>query len=100
MHNLITELSSNFAQLTQKLLNHRLSPEEPRTFERLATFSFPSNRDRPLSTLLLDKMSTLTFHPISESFPAAIALIVISLWSQSMEEAYVSNVTVLGPDPC
>ncbi|KAL2036605.1 hypothetical protein N7G274_010631 [Stereocaulon virgatum] len=82
-------------QLTQKLLNHRLKPGEPRTFERLATFSFPSSQGRPLSTLLLDKMSTLTFHPISESFPAEIALIVISLWSQSMEEAYHQPVHLL-----
>jgi hypothetical protein len=100
MQNLITEPVPDIPQLTQKLLNHALKPGEPRTFERLATFSFPSSPDRPLSTLLLDKMSTLTFHPVSESFPAAIALIFISLWSQSMEEAYVSKLTILRPDPC
>lgn len=82
-------------KLTQRLLDRRFTPEEPRTFERLATFSFPSNRDRALSTILLDKMSTLTFKPDSDNFAAALGLIVISLWSQCMEEKYHQPVHLL-----
>ncbi|KAM0795765.1 hypothetical protein BDR22DRAFT_813102 [Usnea florida] len=82
-------------KLTQKLLDHRFAPEEPRTFERLAKFCFPSSRERTLSTILLDKMSTLTFKPDTENFAAAMGLIVISLWSQCMEEKYHQPVHLL-----
>lgn len=82
-------------QLTQQILDHRIEPNEPRTFERLATFAFPSKADQPLSTLLLDKFSTLTFKRESENFAAAIGLIIISLWSQCMEEGYHEPVHLL-----
>jgi hypothetical protein len=82
-------------QLTQQLLDHRFEAEEPRTFERLATFAFPSRPDQPLSTLLLDRTSTLTFKRESENFPAAIGLIIISLWSQCMDEGYHQPVHLL-----
>lgn len=82
-------------QLTQQILDHRFEPEAPRTFERLATFAFPSSPNQPLSTLLLDKMSTLTFKRESENFPVAIGMIVISLWSQCMEEGYHQPVHLL-----
>lgn len=55
-------------------------------------FAFPSNRERALSTILLDKMSTLTFTQDPDNFAAAFSLITISLWSQCLEEKYVSNV--------
>lgn len=35
-------------------------------------------------------MSTLAFKPESDNFAAALSLIIISLWSQCMEEKYVS----------
>ena len=78
-------------KLTQKLLDHRFTVDESRTFERLATYAFPSNRERPLSTILFDKMSTLTFKPNYDSFAAAFGLMIVSLWSQCIEEKYVSK---------
>ena len=74
-------------ELMQRLLDHRLEPQGSRTFERLATFAFPSEPDQLLSTKLLDKISTLTKSE-SEKFPAALGLIVISLWTQCMDEGY------------
>ncbi|KAK0507497.1 hypothetical protein JMJ35_010020 [Cladonia borealis] len=82
-------------ELTQQLLDHKFRPSQPRTFERLATYAFPSKSDAPLSTLLLDKMSALTFQPNPESFPAAISLVIISLWSQCIQEAYHEPVHLL-----
>jgi len=82
-------------QLTQKLLNHRFMPEEPRTFERLARFALPSQPNKPLSTILLDEMSTLTYKPEAEGFASAIGLILISMWSRCMEEKYHQPVHLL-----
>lgn len=81
--------------LTQKLLNHRLTPKQPRIFESLATFACPSKPDKPLSTIHLDETSTLTYKSDVASFPSAIALIVIAIWSQCMEENYHQPVHLL-----
>lgn len=82
-------------QLTQRLLNHRFTPDEPRIFERLATFSFPSQPDKPLSTVFLDGTSTLTHKPDTENFPSAIGLIIISIWSRCMDESFHQPVHLL-----
>ena len=82
-------------QLTQKLLTRRFTPDEPRTFERLAEFAFPSQPDKPFSTILLDEMSALNYKPRSGSFPSAIALIIISMWSRCMEEKHHEPVHLL-----
>ena len=85
--------------LIQQLLDHRIDTEaeseEPRTLERLADYKFPSQPSKPLSTLLLDEMSTLTHKPDIESFPSALGLIIISMWSRSMEEKYHQPVHLL-----
>jgi len=72
--------------LTQRLLNHRFTSDEPRIFERLATFVFPNQPDKSLSTIFLDETSMLTHMPDIERFPSAISLIIISMWSRCMEE--------------
>ena len=82
-------------QLTQKLLNHRYAPDELRTFERLTGFAYPSQPDKPLSTILLDELSTLTYNPDTERFPSALALIIISIWSRCMQETYHQPVHLL-----
>ena len=82
-------------QLTQKLLNHRYTPDEPRTFERLTGFTYSSQPDKPLSTILLDEMSTLTYNPDPERFPSAVALIIVSIWSRCMKETYHQPVHLL-----
>ena len=82
-------------QLTQGILNHRLDLEAPRTFEHLAKSAFPSAPDTPFSTILLDKMSTLTYQRDDETFPSRVALIVVALWSQCIEEGYHEPVHLL-----
>lgn len=81
--------------LTQRLLNHRFTSEEPRIIERLSTISFPSQADKPLSTILLDETSTLTYKPDIERFPSAVGLIIISIWSRCMEENFHRPVHLL-----
>ncbi|KAL6719912.1 hypothetical protein ACLMJK_001833 [Lecanora helva] len=85
----------NRYQLIQKLLNHRFLPDEPRTFERLAGFAYPSQPDKPLSTILLDGMSTLSYKSDAQSFPSEIALIIISMWSRCMDDKYHKPVHLL-----
>jgi len=81
--------------LTQRLLNHRSTSDGPRIFERLSTFSFPSQPDKPLSTIFLDESSTLTYNPDIDNFPSAIGLIIISIWSRCMEESFHQPVHML-----
>ena len=75
-------------QLIQKLFNRRFTPDEARTFERLANFAYPSQPKRPLSTILLDETSGLTYKSQEESLPSALGLIVVAMWSQCMDEQY------------
>ena len=79
--------SQNFPFI-QRLLNHRIAPEEERTIEALAKFRFPLQPEKAVSTLLLDKMSPMKISPTTENLPSAIALEVISLWSQCIQEHY------------
>lgn len=72
-------------ELTQEILNHRPHHDTPRTFELLADFAFPSMADIKLSTLLLDKTSTVSDEP----FIASIALAILSLWQQCIDEKYL-----------
>ena len=75
-------------QLTQQILDHRYKSEKSRAFEQLVKYAFPSDPDKSFSTILLDKMSSLTYDPSVENFPSAICLLIISIWSQCIEEEY------------
>lgn len=72
-------------QFTQKVLNHRLEPGAKRSIEALAVFSLPSNPDQALSTLFYDELSGLSIKMDIDSFPAALGLIVVDLWSQCLD---------------
>ena len=72
-------------QFIQKVLNHRLEPGAKRTIEALADFSLPSNPHQALSTLFYDGLSGLSIKMDIDSFPAALGLIVVDLWSQCLD---------------
>lgn len=78
-------------QLTQQILNHRIKQDQKRTFEALAGFTYPSDPSQVLSTIFLDKISVVTFKMEIESYPAAVGLIILSLWSQCIDETYVGH---------
>lgn len=78
-----------YEQLTQQIINHRTRQDANRTIEVLASFAYPSNSSQPLSTIFLDKLSALTFKAEIESYPAALGHIILSLWSQCIDEIYV-----------
>ncbi|SLM39718.1 Protein of unknown function DUF3636 [Lasallia pustulata] len=82
-------------EFTQQILNHRLHRGHKRSFEVLANYVFPSNADKPLSTLLLDEISLLGLKQNVADFPAAVGHIVISLWSQCIKEEFYKPLELL-----
>ena len=71
-------------ELTQEILNHRPHADSPRTFESLTDFAFPSEQDKKLSTILLDKIDSIT----DDSFSSSVGLVILSLWQQCLDEKY------------
>ena len=92
---LVPQIRDDRFQLTQMVLNHRLKPKDARSFEALAAYAFPSNPEKPLSSLLLDKLSALSIKTDIENFPAALAQIVISLWQRCINETFYPPVHLL-----
>ncbi|KAL8906600.1 MAG: hypothetical protein Q9207_001924 [Kuettlingeria erythrocarpa] len=68
--------------LSQHVMNHRMDVGCKRTFEALSEYAYPSQPDRALSTVFLDKMSALTSRRSVDNFPVAVAQLVIALWQQ------------------
>ena len=79
----------------QMLLNHRVEPGQARTIEALTQFRLPARPDKTLSTLLYDDILVLGGGPKADNLPAAVGLIVVSLWSQCMKEGYHDPIHLL-----
>lgn len=75
-------------------MNHRVEQNQKRTVEALAGFAYPSNPSQALSTILLDKISAISFKVDIESYPAGLGHVILSLWSQCLEETYVGAKTI------
>ena len=82
-------------EFTQKVLNHRIKHDARRSFEALAAYAFPSEPEKPLSSLLLDRLSVLSVRTDIENFSGALSLIIISLWQQCITEAFYPPVHLL-----
>ena len=82
-------------QFTQKVLNHRIKDGEPRSFETLAAYAFPSDPQKALASLLLDKLSALSIKTEIENFYTALSLIIISLWQQCISETFYQPVHLI-----
>ncbi|KAL9016929.1 MAG: hypothetical protein Q9185_005715 [Variospora sp. 1 TL-2023] len=59
--------------LTQRVMNHCMDCNGKRTFEALTEYTYPSKPNRALSTIFLDKISTLSSRRNSDNFPVALA---------------------------
>ncbi|KAG8528519.1 uncharacterized protein KY384_007437 [Bacidia gigantensis] len=79
----------------QRFLDHHLTGFQERTIETLARYKFPSQPSMALSTLLLDKLSPLHMSPNTTNLPSAIALEVISLLAQCIQEKYHDPIRLL-----
>ncbi|MCJ1338272.1 hypothetical protein MMC09_003558 [Bachmanniomyces sp. S44760] len=82
-------------EFTREILNHRRVRKEKRTFELLANYSFPSNPELALSTMLLDKMSSIRVEKSIDEFAKAFSTIVLGLWSQCITEKHYKPLLLL-----
>lgn len=74
----------------QRVFNHRLRRGQDRTFEAVTKLAFLSAPGRPFSSILLDGLSLLSVKKDIEHFPAKFAEIILSIWSQCIEEKHVT----------
>ncbi|KAI4096304.1 MAG: hypothetical protein LQ344_001130 [Seirophora lacunosa] len=81
--------------LMQHVMNHCRDVGEKRTFEALSDFAYPSKPNRALSTIFLDKMSTLRSRRNIDDFPVALAQIVIAMWKECVDEQFWKPVRLL-----
>lgn len=77
-------------QITQKILDHRMHPDEKRSFEVLSDFALPSKPEKTLSSILLDALSPLSTGSKVDNLAVVIGLTAISSWSQCLDAAMVS----------
>lgn len=73
-----------------KVLNHRLRRGEDRTFEAFTNMAYPSTPERSFSSIILDGLSILSVKKGIEHFRAKFTEILLSIWSQCVEEKYVN----------
>jgi hypothetical protein len=81
--------STNFSRFFQLILNHCPDDKTTSTFETLTTLHFPSSPHKSLSSIILSKVSE-SEQTSKEELPQQISKIFISVWSQCIEEEYVS----------
>ena len=79
----------------QNFLNRRISHDRERNIEALARYYLPSQPDKSLSSLLLDKLSPLNLSPDVENLCSAVALQVIAIWSRCIGEKYHDPIHLL-----
>ncbi|KAL8829225.1 MAG: hypothetical protein Q9170_006269 [Blastenia crenularia] len=94
MRLLVTPSDERF-NLTQHVMNHRVVNGGTRTFEALSECSYPSKPGTALSSIFLDKMSTLSARRDVDNFPVALTQIVISMWKQCVDEQFWKPVRLI-----
>ncbi|CAL8575862.1 hypothetical protein XPA_001762 [Xanthoria parietina] len=90
-----TALPDRRFELSQQVMNHRMNISGKRTFEALSDFAYPSKTDTRLSTIFLDKVSALGVRNDVGHFPVALALVIISMWKQCVDEKFWSPIQLL-----
>lgn len=81
-------------EFIQKLLAHFDIHSEQRTIEALGKYKVPTEKEATLATLLYDRILALG-NGTEQNLPTAVALEVVSLWSQCMRELYFEPIHLL-----
>lgn len=72
----------------KRILDHRTYPNEERDLEVMATWSFPSEPQRKLSSMVLEKTANLH----SGNYLVEYAVIITSMWSRALHERFFAPV--------
>ena len=81
----------NSLRFMQRMLNHRSPTATERIVEVFTKLAFPSNPTKAFSTIVLEATAGLA----SASLPSDFLKLIISLWSQSLDEKYYEPVAIL-----
>jgi hypothetical protein len=71
------------------MISHRPSKEHARTMEAFIKFSFPSAPEKSFSSLVCDKLPILAAKIETEAFAIGFCGVLLSLWSQCLDEKFV-----------
>ncbi|KAF2456068.1 hypothetical protein BDY21DRAFT_372706 [Lineolata rhizophorae] len=79
-------------EFLQFILNHRPYPGNEQTFEAFAKYSFPSEPDGSISSMIHDH---LQFPSEAKSLPHKFANILLLVWDRCLDEAYYPPISIL-----
>ena len=72
----------------KRILTHRTRPYEQRDMEVMASLAFPSEPQRMLSSIVLEKMASIN----SDSFLVDHGQVIASMWSRALKEKFFKPV--------
>jgi hypothetical protein len=75
----------------QRMLNHRTTRGQERILEAFTNYTFPSEPDKTLLSLLIERTAALS----PDNYPASFTRVVIGLWKQCLEEKYHGPIPLL-----
>ena len=81
-------------QFTQKILNHHSDAGSKRYIDQLEKYTYKSDPETSLASLFLQKLAALCV-PQDKEFPTAVAIILLGLWAQCLDEKQVRSIRML-----
>lgn len=78
-------------QFMQRMLNHRLAPNNDRILEVFSHFAFPFDAKKSFTSIVLEESASLS----GETLPCGFAKVIIALWAQALKEKYYRPVAAL-----
>lgn len=73
------------------MLDHRVDGKKLRTFEELGKHAYPSAPQESFQSILLSKIPSLGFQKLSKDLEIDFCELLISIWTQCMDEEYVGR---------
>lgn len=77
-------------KLFEALATHRSGQGNIRTLEALSKYTLPSSPDTTLSSLFIDKITTLRVTSSKAEFPVIVCKSLLSVWQGIMHDRFVS----------
>ncbi|KAF2262147.1 hypothetical protein CC78DRAFT_535031 [Lojkania enalia] len=77
-------------KLLNRLVNHRPLNGQHRVLEALAQFSFPSQPEKKLSSMVYDELSSCSVEQDVHAMAVRICHVFLAIWDQCLEEQFYS----------